>query len=167
MALAKDHGLTAERLRDSLDYDKTTGTFTWKTRHGNRVAGSEAGCKKRDGYVWIGLDGHYYAAGVLAWMHVTGEWPLELMDHRNLVRHDNRFSNLREASRSQYGANRKRQKKEGLKGATWRVRDQAWQSQIGVNGAVRYLGVFETELEAHVAYVTAANKHFGEFARVS
>jgi hypothetical protein len=40
-----------------------------------------------------------------------------------------------------------------------------WRAQIGKNGKNVHLGVFPTRQAAHAAYVAAARKHYGEFAR--
>jgi len=40
-----------------------------------------------------------------------------------------------------------------------------WHASIQKNGRPRYLGLFSTPQEAHAAYVDAARKLFGEFAR--
>jgi hypothetical protein len=46
--------LTAERLRELLDYDPETGVFRWKM---NRRRGKVAGTLRPDGYRQIGIDG--------------------------------------------------------------------------------------------------------------
>lgn len=66
--------VTAERLRDVLDYDADTGLFRWKARTSNRVrVGSVAGAHSHVlGYVMISIDGRLYKAHRLAWLHVHG-----------------------------------------------------------------------------------------------
>jgi hypothetical protein len=50
-----------------------------------------------------------------------------------------------------------------LKGIT-RRRDK-WVAQITVNGELKYLGIFESDIDAAKAYDEAARKEFGQFAR--
>src|ERR1700674_1345685 len=99
----------AERLRAVLLYDPETGVFTRRINRGKWKAGAQVGWLRPDGYIGIGLDYHEYLAHRLAWLYVTGEWPIDV-DHENTCRSDNRWDNLREASRSQNMRNMKRTK---------------------------------------------------------
>lgn len=159
--------ITAERLRDLLDYDVETGIFTW------RSSGKRAGCKglRNNGkyqYWVIRADRVLYSAHRLAWLYVTGEWPREIVDHINGDPEDNRFCNLRLADKSRNNSNSKvrADNKSGLKGVQ-RQRNKAgtYMARITVNGKSRYIGTFPTKEEAHAAYAAEARKHFGEFAR--
>lgn len=90
--------LTAERLRELLDYDPETGYFRWRRDVGARAwKGQLAGTMARDGYEYIGIDRRRYPAHRLAWLYVHGEWPRGLLRHLNWLRSDNRLENLREA----------------------------------------------------------------------
>lgn len=78
--------LTAERLRDLFDYDEATGVFTRRFRRGPTSAGKPAGTKNGRGYVQIMVDGRIYMAHRLAWLHMTGSWPTNQIDHINRMR---------------------------------------------------------------------------------
>lgn len=165
--------LTAEYVRSRVDYDPETGVFTWKRRNGVRdwwntkYAGKKAGrLKADDGRVTIKLDGKSYFAHRLAWLIVTGFWPIFEIDHRNLDPADNRFANLREATTSQNCCNR-RGRPGWLKGTSWHTAVNKWQATIGANKKKVRLGFFDTQEEAHAAYAAAATLYHGEFARVS
>jgi hypothetical protein len=153
--------LTANRLREVLDYDPQTGIFT---RAGKR-AGSSNGC----GYLRIRVDGQRYLAHRLAWLHVHGVWPSDQIDHVNTDRADNRIANLRDASRSQNHANTplSRANTSGFKGVYWAPHTARWRAAIKVNGKKRHLGYFYSANDAALAYEAAANKMFGEFARAA
>jgi hypothetical protein len=160
--------LTADMLRKILRYDPETGEFTWIISPRRDIPpGSRAGSMNK-GYRTIMVDHRNYAGHRLAWLWVTGEWPAEDLDHINRDRGDNRFANLRLSTDSQNLANRGRNSNNtsGLKGVTRRGSDR-WIAQIGVGSTNHYLGIFYCPAAAHIAYVIAADKAFGKFARSS
>lgn len=159
--------LTAERLREVLDYDPETGVFRWrKLRHRPaKDVGSIAGCPKGDGYWVIMVDRRRYRAHRLAWLYMTGAWPKLDIDHKNGIEDDNRFVNLREATQMQNQRNcrRHRHNTSGFKGV--RRRGARWEACIKHAGRVLYLGIFEAPADAHAAYCRAAIEIDPEFAR--
>jgi hypothetical protein len=160
----EDWELTQYTLKDILDYDPKTGKFTWLVKPSARVyLGQQAGTIDVNGCRIIKIAGKNYKAHRLAWLWVHGEWPKLDLDFRNHDPDDNRIANLREATKSQNGANSVA-RRNGLKGAYWHEADQKWTSTIQVNGKQFWLGNFNTEKEAHAAYCKAAKQHFGEFA---
>jgi hypothetical protein len=162
--------LTADRLRELLEYSPETGIFLWRVKPVRRIcAGQVAGCDTGNGYRIIGIDGCYFLAHRLAWLYVTGSWPTKEIDHRNTIRSDNRWNNLREASTRQNFANKgpRRGSKSGLKGAIFERRSQRWIAKIVIEGKLNCLGTFKTPEEAHAAYMSAATRHYGEFARAT
>ena len=162
--------VSAERLRAVLKYEPDTGNLVWLvTTHGYGgliPAGSIAGLVS-NGRRYIGIDGRRYAAHRLAWFYMTGEWPVEI-DHKDCDPLNNRWSNLRLATRSQNNANMLRQKRNtsGHKGVDWDKSRQQWRAQICVNGKRMMLGRFNEITTAAEAYRAAAEQHFGEFARI-
>lgn len=162
--------LTAERLRELLHYDPETGVFTRRISTNSRAQrGDIAGCPNGEGYIYIGVDARVYRAHRLAWLYMTGEWPSHQIDHKDLVKSNNRWENLRQATVSENQANRAPQSKKypSPKGARWHKRDKCWQAGITVAGRHISLGYFQTAEEAHAAYVAASREYFGEFARPS
>ncbi len=164
--------LTQERLKELLSYDPLTGVFLWRVKLSNKNPGDVAGCKKRV-YIVISIDDVIYRAHHLAWLYMTGEWPNPFVDHRDLNKHNNVWTNLREATKSQNMANVGiiKSNKSGLKGVSrYRAGEsygKPWQACIGKDGKSRHLGHFATKEEAHAAYVAAAENLFGEFARAA
>jgi hypothetical protein len=156
--------LTAERLREVLHYDPDTGVSIRLISTSHYLAGEIAGRINQTGYRDIMIDGKRYRASRLAFLYMTGN----MVDHRNMIRADDRWSNLRCATRSQNMANRLAQSNNtsGLKGAKFCKKTGKWEAQIGVRGQKRWLGYYTTKEEAHAAYCAAANKEFDEFARV-
>jgi hypothetical protein len=150
--------LTADRLKEIIHYDRTTGTFT---RDGE-VAGSISGA----GYRAVTIDGISYLAHRLAVLYMTGEWPRFCVSHRNEDRTDNSWSNLRSATKRQTARNRKASNKLGIKGVQMTPHGN-YRASIYVNQRHLYLGTFTTVEAAAEAYASAAFEHFGEFARPS
>lgn len=162
--------LTQNRLREVLNYDPETGEFVRKISVTyNALAGDQAGNKTGNGYLEIRVDGRSYLAHRLAWLYMTGAMPDQQIDHKNRIKIDNRWSNLRAASQSQNLANIRRHKdnKSGFKGVSRSRVHGKYHAHIRINGKNRYLGTFSDPADAHAAYVSAAMKAFGEFARAS
>jgi hypothetical protein len=155
--------LTSNRVRELLDYDAESGIFTWKIDRSIRVrAGDRAGSIQHDGYIKIGINGSAYFAHRLAWLWVTGEWPKEEIDHVNLVKDDNRFCNLREATRLGNVVNiPPRQRPTALPRGVSIARNGKFVAQI----AGLHLGTFATPDEAGQVYNIAATDLYGEFYR--
>jgi hypothetical protein len=164
--------LTAARLRKLLKYDPRTGRFTWRVSRGRLVPGATAGWIAHHGYHRINIDEKSYYAARLAVLYMTGSWPRRDVDHINGNTSDNRWSNLRQATRSQNSANMSA-RGTGLKGVVFypptgllRPRPaKPYCAYIKVNYRSIYLGRFKTAKEAHAAYMTAAKDYVGDFAR--
>jgi hypothetical protein len=153
--------VTRARLRELLHYDRDTGEFRWRERIGDEVAlGHAAGC------VRICILGRTYRAHQLAWLYMTGRWGRPLIDHRDGDATNNRWANLRRATASENGANsRCRDNISGYKGVVLCRGSGRWRASVCKDGQRRHLGMFATPEAAHAAYVAAARKLFGEFAR--
>ena len=174
---------TYERLCETLDYDPESGIFVWRVRAvlpgketaiklwNGRYAGTVAGCKwkgKKSGPYWqICVDNKIYRASRLAWFYMTGAWPDGEVDHKDCDGLNNRWGNLRLASRSQNGANRFIQSNNviGVKGVRLTRGGRRYSAQITVRRKSYHLGTYDTSEEAFAAYVAAAEKYFGHFAR--
>jgi hypothetical protein len=152
--------ITAERLREVLDYDPETGVFTWAKGGYGIFLGSIAGCKDK-GYIRIKVDGKIYGAHRLAWLYVNGTLPDGDIDHINRVRTDNRISNLRVASKAENAQNKSkyRNNKSGIVGVYWDNLSKKWRAQIRVNGIAVYLGCYRDIDEAKAARSEAKAKY--------
>jgi hypothetical protein len=160
--------LTADRLRACLSYDAQTGEFRRLLARGNCRVGEVAGTISGSGHRVIRVDGRSYKAARLAWLHTFGEWPSPHIDHINGVRSDDRLRNLRPATPAQNSRNRQPHKTRTsghLKGTYWHKANRKWTAAIMVDGSQTYLGSFDCPAAAHLAYVVAADKFHGEFAR--
>jgi len=161
--------VTYDRLRELFFCDIETGTFTRKINRQGNWAGEIAGHVRKDGRRVIGIDGRSYLAYRLVWLYAKGSWPDGEIDHINLDSADNGISNLRIATSSQNRANMRAQptNKSGVKGVCWAKREGKWRATINVRGKHIHVGFFNSIEDAGAAYISAAKKHFGEFARAA
>jgi len=160
--------LTAERLKQQFHYDPLTGVFTRLT--GPRGVGAPSGYVHSRGYVHISVEGVEYKAHRLAWLYMTGEWPLLQIDHEDTVRSNNVWTNLRLATRSQNQGNSRPIRKtntSGFKGVSRHPQNQKWVAYINRDGQSTYLGSYDNINHAAAAYRAAALQAFGQFSRTS
>jgi hypothetical protein len=161
--------LTRKRLSELLHYDPLSGEFRWRRRVSRTVFVDDiAGyVDKINGYRYIAVEYRRYPAHQLAWLYMTGEWCRPIVDHRDTDRANNRWDNLRRATKSANAANRVRHRNNstGFKGVSFNRKSGTWRAQICKDGRSRWLGTFPTPQAAHEAYVAAARRLFGEFAR--
>ncbi len=168
--------LTAEDIRQLLDYDPATGIFIWRERVGDdqytvafntRFLGKTAGTKDHLGYFRILVFGKLYLAHRLVWLWMTGLWPIKHLDHIDRNPSNNAFSNLRECTHAQnhWNITKSKTNRCGFKGVTFQKSRGKFRSEIKFNRRRVVLGRFDTAEEAHAAYIVAAQKYHGEFAR--
>lgn len=164
-----------QEIRSALDYDPASGVFTWLTRStmsvqwNGRYAGTVAGHVTVYGYRVIYIDDRPYFAHKLAWLWMTGEWASHLIDHEDNDKDNNRWRNLRRATRPQNGYNRRtnRNSVSGVKGVTWSKSAQKWVARINVDKRPMALGTFADLADAAAAYAAAARLYHGAFARLA
>lgn len=161
--------LSAQRLQEVLSYCGETGEFHWLVSPSPQVRkGSLAGNIKPDGYRQIMIFGKNYRAHRLAWLYVTGEWPASIIDHKNMDRADNRWENLRLATKSTNAANSKLRvdNTSGHKGIHFLDWLGKWVVYVG-SRPNNYVGVYFELSDAIRARDEASRKRYGEFARAS
>lgn len=161
---AAEQALTPVMVREIFTYCSVTGLLRWRVTRGRRaIAGDVAGrVEKVTGYVRVGINGRDYMVHRLIWAYMLGRWPIDIVDHRDRNRSNNRWMNLRAAT---YATNNRNKKVKiaasGLKGA--HRKGSKWSSTIQVDGKQIHLGHFSTAAEAHEAYVEAVKRYHGEF----
>lgn len=156
--------LTAARVREVLHYDQDTGVFTRRLRIANCVnVGDVAGGKNPKGYIHIRLDGRQYKAHRLAWLYMTGAFPMHCIDHLDGRRENNAWENLRDvtsAINSQNMRSPHANNVSGFLGVTWT--GTRWRASIKRNGKNYFIGAYKTPELAHSAYIEAKRKfHLG------
>ena len=124
---------------------------------GGTAAGTVADSPTPRGYLYISIVRRVYSGGRLAWLYVTGKWPVHEISYINRDRTDIRWTNLREATRSQNSARHRAKNKLGARGI-WLSKSDTYVAQIRLMGKLRYLGSFDAVGEAKAAYEKAAKE---------
>jgi len=165
--------LSQQTVKELLLYNPETGVLTWKTREiesfenvrcgkiwNARFAGKEAGCKRGDGYIVIGVLGEAYYAHRLVWLYLYGCFP-KGMDHFDRDTSNNRSNNLREATSQQNSHNLKlySTNTSGVCGVSWSKRDKIWRAYIKLNNKQKALGSFGDLPDAVCARRTAEKRY--------
>lgn len=155
--------LTQKRLKQLFFYNTKTGLFTrlCTPRRGPRP--ERVGTKSSQGYLQMWIDGVRYSAHRVIWFYMTGSWPENEIDHVNGERMDNKWSNLRDATRTLNLENQRRANSRSTTGFLGiSPNREKFQAQIKANGVRYCLGNFHTAEQAHAAYLKAKRKlHLG------
>ncbi len=149
----KNAGLPIEHL---LSYDKDTGVVQWLVDRQSTRAGDAAGWTNTHGYLCVSINNKEYRLHRIAWYLANGSFPSKTIDHINGIKTDNRLCNLRDVSQRVNNTNKSFHRSGRLVGA-WMAKDRTrkvWRSAIGVSGKRKFLGGYETEREAHDAYMS-------------
>ena len=156
-----DLDLPAEVITDTLydtvahllRYEPETGIIRWKMSRGGIFAGSVAGAMNQ-GYIQISINSVLYRAHRLAWLLSTGIIPDRDIDHIDGDRANNRWGNLRLATRAENMQNQRRARSNsriGLLGVS--ANKSRWMARIKYNGETLHIGTFDTPEQAHDAYI--------------
>jgi len=158
--------LTQERLKELFTYYPETGVLMpRKVRQGVTQYREAGTIRKSNGYRQVCIDRKLHYTHRLAFLYMDGFMPELHVDHINGNKLDNKFCNLRLATRSVNAQNMRgpmRHNSTGYLGVTKASQKSGFVAKISVNGKRVYLGTFEAEVEAHEAYLKAKrNFHEG------
>lgn len=155
--------LTANRLRELLDYDPATGVFTRRVTTSSRAqAGQQVGCPTARGYLRVQLDGQMHYLHRLAWLYVSGNWPANGLDHIDGNVKNNSIANLRDVDHPTNMQNLRCPRADnetGLLGVWFRKDTKRYSANIKTRAGKVSLGCFSTANEAHEAYLAAKREH--------
>ncbi len=172
-----------ETLRKLLRYEPETGKLFWLPRDREffqtsnqfkiwniRFANKEAlTAITANAYKGGHILNRKYLAHRVIWAIQIGSWPNENIDHINHDKIDNRWSNIRAATKSQNNANKPSRPNSTSKymGVCWYAKSKKWRAQIRKNNQKNYLGSYDCEIDAAKAYDQAAREIHGEFANLN
>ena len=155
-----------------LSYNPETGLFMRIKSGGGRYAkeGDVAGGKDKDGYIVRGFKGKKYKAYRLAFWFVDKIIvPRDReIDHINMVVDDNRFCNLRIATKSENCWNRVayNNNTSGYRGVYFNKRLGMWSGDVKFNGERIFLGYSHNKEDIREKYKQVSSSLRGEFNRV-
>jgi hypothetical protein len=169
--MAAKNNIPIPYLRECFRYDPESGVLRWRERPlrhfpderaqrswNTRLAHTEAGQITAWGYrlIAISIDGkrHGVYAHRAAWALHTGEYPPFEIDHDDRNYDNNRFKNLKPATHAENHQNRR-----NVRGTTLERRTGRYFARIHVGDRTFHLGTFDTEAEAHQAYLDAKLVH--------
>ena len=152
--------ITYKRLKEVLHYNPDTGIFTRIDQNfGSIKIGQEAGWIDVKGYKNIKIDTKTFFAHRLAFLYMEGYWPENQVDHTNRVRDDNRWCNLREASRSCNMKNKDIQTNNtsGVTGVS--KQGNSWIARVNYKNKRIYIGNFKSFDDAVIARWKAEQRY--------
>lgn len=161
--------LTQKRLKEVLHYDPQTGVFSRRIWYGVPQDPPRPINQNPDKYRMICIDRKHFKAHQLAFLYMLGRWPEGDVDHINRKRGDNRWANLREASRPENNVNSTLPKNNasGFKGVHFDRHTRSsrkWRATAWRNNKPKQLGRFATAEDAARAYDAKITEWFGENA---
>lgn len=123
--------------------------------------GKRAGHVATNGYVYVFFDGRLHLAHRLAWLYMTGQEPPEDIDHKDRDRTNNRWSNLRLATRSQNLMNKGSSR--GFKNI-YQHKSGRFRVKVKADSVTHHGGYFATREEAAARAEALRAELHGEFA---
>ncbi len=153
-----------------LSYYPESGTVLWRDSIEvfTSVRGFPAGSPHKEGYRQVKIKGRMYLLHRVIWHMVTGEWPPNDLDHIDGDRSNNKWVNLRLATRQENLRNSSgKLHTSKYKGVSWDKVRSKWVAYCKCDGKVRNLGRFDEERDAAMAYDNFVKDKFGDFARLN
>ena len=137
--------MSQKECRKRYHYCEETGVFTHKM---SSHKGKRAGHKGKVG-IQMECKGKSYVAHHLAFLYVTGEYPIGQVRHKDSDKFNNAWDNLELVC----------EKRSNIKGVTWNKVRCKWQAVVKVKGRRKYLGCFTEEADAIKAVEEYRLKH--------
>jgi hypothetical protein len=159
---------TIEELHSLFELRTDTGDLVRRvTRNNFAKAGGIAGTVGRSGYRSVCINRRGYRAHRIVFAMAHGRWPEGEIDHINGVPDDNRPCNLRECSKLDNCANKKKyaNNTSGHPGVRWSQRHKKWIAILKRSGRYITVGRCREFKDAVACRIEAEKRYFGEFAR--
>jgi hypothetical protein len=160
---------SSDLLLTMFCYDAETGVLTWRVDKGRAKQGDVAGKPNASGHLAFRLNGVNYLAHRIIWKMMTGQDPLDEIDHKDVNGSNNKWDNLRESNRPQNMANVRAPvtNKSGVKNVNFHCGHKKWHAKLRTNNQFKHIGYFDTIEAAAAAIAEARSRINGEFARAA
>lgn len=160
--------ITAERLKELYIYDPDTGDFTQKVDTKTCKSGEVRRRVNSWGYLYLSIDGRPYLNHRLAILYMTGSHPADLVDHIDQDKLNNRYINLRQATKSQNNRNKQlvATNKSGVAGVHQRANGK-WKAEAFLKGKTVSIGTYSTLQEAADARAAYVREHYEGFGVIT
>lgn len=157
--------LTQKQVQSLFTYKD--GNLYWKIKKSQRIKiGDKAGSlNKVTGYYSLVINGKRYYNHRLIYLYHYGFLP-KYIDHIDNDKSNNLIENLRSVTQSQNLMNSKSAKNSSskYKGVYYHKKAKKWVAQIHIDGKLKYLGIFKSEIDAALTYNKVAIEYFDEYA---
>lgn len=147
-----------------VSYSPDTGEFVWVNPLRSFERGKVAGTVMADGrYVMIKVSSIGFLGHILAWLYMTGEFPTVELDHEDGNGLNNKWLNIRPATRSRNNQNRvSKNNRHGVQGVL--TRNGKFYGRVRLNKKSYVTADYLTVEEAGAAVAVLRHKLHAEFA---
>jgi HNH endonuclease/AP2 domain len=139
-------------LKLTFNYNPDTGLLSWRVKSRSRHRDT-VGTINSKGYLQVCLNRKSMLYHRICWTIYFNEQPPKYIDHINGNKLDNKILNLRKASHRLNNTNMPIHRSGRLPGAQYRKDSKKWRAVCKVGGKRVNIGQFDTEIEAHLAYI--------------
>ena len=152
-------------IQEFISYNEHTGEFTALKSRGKIKEGVILGSRTVLGYLTLTFNNKSYLCHRLAFFFKTGYFPENDVDHINGNRSDNRWCNLRIATRQQNLFNKTGNKgRESLRNV-YPHKSGKFRVKMKINGITTHFGYYSTVEEAISIANSVRKEHHQEFAK--
>lgn len=147
-------------------YDENTGIVTRKIGVRGQAKGKIVGSDNGKGYLRVTINREPYLLHILIFAKIYGYVP-EVVEHKDLLKHNNAKENLRPANKSLNERNTglRENNTSGIKNVPFIKEKGKYRVQLRFNGKINYFGYYEDLELAELVANAAREKYHGEFCR--
>jgi hypothetical protein len=156
---------TIRRMTECLKVDGDKLVWTKPPRNHQKSREGLAGYLKPEGYIVVNIGKFCWYAHRIVWLLEKGYWPVGQIDHIDGNRSNNSIDNLREVTAQENSVAKKKVNNKATskyRGVSFNTRLQKWVCSLTYKSEKHYLGLFDNEYEAALAFNEKA-KQIGFF----